>query len=115
MEGDTLSRKALRTQPTRFAALDDTEHATRTREITAKGVEYLTREFEALGIETWPTDANFLLARTGPVYERLLREGIIVRPLAGFGLDDCVRISIGTPEENERVAKAMRKLREDEA
>jgi histidinol-phosphate aminotransferase len=93
-----------------LAALDDEPHAARTRELNAQGIDYLTRELSALGIEVWPTDANFLLARTGPVYDKLLREGIIVRPMGGFGLDDCVRISIGTAEENERIAKAMRKL-----
>ncbi len=96
-----------------LAALDDSEHAQRTRQINAQGIEYLTRELEALGIEVWPSDANFLLARTGAdVYEQLLREGVIVRPLHGFGLSEHVRISVGLPEENERTVKALRRLRE---
>jgi len=96
-----------------LAALDDPEHVERSRRVNAEGVEYLTRELEALGVEVWPTDANFLLARTGAdLHERLLREGVIVRPLTGFGMPDHVRISVGVPEENERLIKALRRLRE---
>ncbi len=95
------------------AALDDDEHIERTRRLTAEGIAYLTRELGALGIEVWPSDANFLLARAGEdVAERLQREGVIVRPLVGFGMPDFVRISIGLPEENERLVKTLRRLRE---
>jgi histidinol-phosphate aminotransferase len=94
-----------------LAALDDREHVKWTLSQNAEGAEYLTRELEALGIRVWPTDTNFLLAETGSgMYERLLGEGVIVRPLAGFGLGDHVRITIGTAEENERLVKAIRKL-----
>jgi histidinol-phosphate aminotransferase len=76
-------------------------------------VAALAAELCALGIEVWPSDANFVLARTGPgVHERLMREGLIVRPLHGFGLPDHVRITVGLPEENERLVKALRRLRE---
>ncbi len=95
------------------AALDDAEHAERTRSNNARGVDYLTRELGALGIPVGPTDANFVLARIGAgVQAALLREGVIVRPLAGFGLPEHVRISVGLPEENERLVKALRRLRE---
>ena len=43
----------------------------------------------------------------------LLRQGVIVRPLTAYGMDDCVRITIGTPEHNERLLKALRRLREE--
>ena len=67
----------------------------------------------ALGIEVWPTDANFLLAKTGArSYELLLREGVIVRPMGGFGLPELVRITIGTADENEKLVKALQKIRE---
>jgi histidinol-phosphate aminotransferase len=96
-----------------LAALDDREHVRRTRELNAEGAERLEREFAELGIGTWPTGANFLLARTGPAaYAALLRQGVIVRPLSGFGLHDFVRVTIGTPEENERLVKALRTLQE---
>ncbi len=96
-----------------LAALDDFEHVERSIRINAEGIGYLTRELRALGLEVWPSDANFLLVRTGAgVHESLLREGVIVRPLAGFGLPDCVRVTVGVPEENERFVKTLRRLRE---
>jgi len=96
-----------------LAALDDEEHAERSRRVNAEGVEYLSRELRALGIEVWPTDANFVLARTGAdLPARLMREGVIIRPLAGFGMPDHARISVGLPEENERLVKTLRRLRE---
>jgi len=95
------------------AALDDRAHVERSRRVNAEGIDYLARELRALGIEVWPSDANFVLARAGQaVYEPLLREGVIVRPMAGFGLPDCVRITAGLPEENERCVKALRRIAE---
>lgn len=95
------------------AALDDAEHFERTVRNNTEGALYLTRELGALGVEVWPTDANFLLAKTGAdVHDRLLREGVIVRPLAAFGMPAHVRISIGLPEENERLVKTLRRLLE---
>ena len=95
------------------AALSDDAHVERSRENNARGAETLERELRALGIRTWPTDANFLLAETGAgIYQELLRLGVIVRPMGGFGLPDCVRITIGTPEENEKLVKALQTLRE---
>ena len=96
-----------------LAALEDVEHAERARATNAEGTDYLRRELGALGVETWPTDANFLLAKAGAdTAVRLLREGIIVRALGGFGMPDHIRISIGLPEENERLVKTLRRLRE---
>jgi histidinol-phosphate aminotransferase len=97
-----------------LAALVDEEHANATRAVNAAGIELLTRELQALGHEVWPTEANFLLARTGSgTYDALLRQGVIVRPLQGFGMADCIRISIGTPEENERLVKALQHISEN--
>ena len=96
-----------------LAALGDAEHAEASRRVNAEGAEYLGRELAALGIPVWPTDANFVLAEIGEgMDDRLLREGIIVRPLHGFGMASHVRISIGLPEENERLVKTLRRLRE---
>lgn len=95
-----------------LAALGDEEHVRRTLELNASGIEYLTAELGRLGIETWPTDANYLLARTGAdVYDALLAKGVIVRPMVRFGLPEHVRISIGLPEENERLIKVLTELR----
>jgi histidinol-phosphate aminotransferase len=100
-----------------LAALDDDEHARRTHDLNAEGIEFLTRELSALGHRVWPSDANFVLVRTGRpgYYDALLRLGVIVRPLGGFGLDDCIRISVGTADENQRCVKAMQRIQESEA
>jgi histidinol-phosphate aminotransferase len=96
-----------------LAALEDEEHVSRTREVNRSGIVWLTRELGQLGYEVWPSEANFLMVRTGPgYYEKLLQLGVIVRPLGGFGLDDHIRISIGTAEENERLIKALQKIEE---
>jgi len=102
------------------AALDDLEHVERARRLNGEGMDFLVRELAALGLETWPSDANFVLARVAgagraangrAVYEALLREGVIVRPMGGFGLTEHVRITVGLPEENARLVAALRKLR----
>jgi histidinol-phosphate aminotransferase len=96
-----------------LAALDDREHLARTLRTNREGLAYLGRELAALGIPSWPSEANFLLAKPGPgAYEQLLRRGVIVRPLGGFGLPEHVRISVGTAEENEKLVKALREIRE---
>lgn len=95
-----------------IAALDDTDHVDRTRALNAAGIEYLAGELGKMGIETWPTDANFMLAKTGAnVFDGLLKKGVIIRPMSGFGLNDHVRISIGTADENERFIKALGEVR----
>ncbi len=95
-----------------LAALDDENHVRRTLEINEAGIDYLRVELEKMGIETWPTDANFMLARTGAdVFDALLQKGVIVRPVNAFGLTEHVRISIGLPEENERLIKALAEIR----
>jgi histidinol-phosphate aminotransferase len=48
-----------------------------------------------------------LSAPAAPVFERLLRRGLIVRPLAGYGLPDCLRISIGLPQDNDRLLSTL--------
>jgi histidinol-phosphate aminotransferase len=94
------------------AALDDREHVERTLAAVHEGARFLTRELRELGLEVWPSDANFLLVRAGAgAYEGLLRQGVIVRPLSGFGLPEHLRVTIGTKEQNERLVAALRRLR----
>jgi histidinol-phosphate aminotransferase len=96
-----------------LAGLDDAEHSQRAKRVNAEGIDYLTRELTALGIEVWPTDANFMLARAGSdTCQQLLEQGVIVRPLAAFGMPEHIRISVGLPEENERLVKTLKKLHE---
>jgi histidinol-phosphate aminotransferase len=93
------------------AALDDHEHLEATISLNRAGVERLRTGLGALGIEAPPSAGNFVLANlrrpAGPVDHALLREGVIVRPLANYGLLDHLRISTGTEAQNERVLTAM--------
>ena len=93
-----------------LAAMDDTAHVQRTLEVNATGMDYLEREFSRLKLDFVPSQANFILTDVGDargVYERLLRLGVIVRPMNGYGLPRHVRISVGLPEENRRLIAAL--------
>ncbi len=100
-------------QAAAIAALEDDEHVQRTRRVNREGMEFLRREFERLGLEYVPSWANFILVRVGNgarVYEALLRRGVIVRPMGVYGFPEHVRISIGTPPENERCIAALEQV-----
>jgi len=92
------------------AGMDDHEHVRRTLKINADGMAYLEREFGRMGLPFLPSQANFILVEVGDghaIYEKLLREGIIVRPMNGYGLPRHVRVSIGLAEENRRMIAAL--------
>jgi histidinol-phosphate aminotransferase len=97
-------------------ALRDPEHVARVRALTHEGLAELERGAREMGLRFAQSDANFLLIEVGPraaeIYERLLRQGVITRPVAGFGLDRHLRVTVGLPEENERFLAALgRELR----
>lgn len=93
------------------AALEDDEFLARSRETVAAGREQLYQGLGRLGVKFVPSEANFVLVdlerEAGPLYERLLQEGVVVRPMAGWGLPDAVRVSVGTAEENEVFLRAL--------
>ena len=97
-----------------LAALDDDAHILECLRMIEAGRHYLYDEFASLGIKYAPSRANFILVDVGrnaaDIYQRLLKEGVIVRPMTSFGMESALRISIGTPEENRRLMKAMRKV-----
>lgn len=88
------------------AALRDEQHVAHTRAITETGRKVLTEQCRAMGLPVVPSVANFLLVdvgRPGPATaDALLRRGVIVRSMAGYGFPTHLRISIGTAPENER-------------
>jgi histidinol-phosphate aminotransferase len=96
-------------QAAAMAALDDVEHVERTTELNTAERRRLTVELSQRGMHVTPSQGNFVLCATpapfdGPgLYEALLRRGVIVRPLLPYGLRSHVRISVGTPAENERL------------
>jgi histidinol-phosphate aminotransferase len=94
-----------------IAALADQDHMRRSVGETMRELTRVESRLEQMGIWTAPTATNFVLARCGApasqVYEHLLREGVIVRPIGAPGLCDALRISIGTPAQNERMLEAL--------
>jgi histidinol-phosphate aminotransferase len=98
-------------QAAALAALDDDEHVQRSLAAARDGIAELRRAIASLGLTAYPSLGNFVLADVGrdsaPVYEALLREGVIVRPMAAWGLPRCIRISIGNREQTARVVAAL--------
>jgi histidinol-phosphate aminotransferase len=74
---------------------------------------YLQAQLTRLGMEFVPSCANFLLVQVGNgarVYEALLRQGVIVRPMSVYGFPEHVRVTVGTAEENARVVGALERV-----
>ena len=96
------------------AALGDRDFTATSRAMNDAGMLQLTGGLDALGIDRIPSIGNFVTfdcARVAmPVYEALLARGIIVRPVANYGMPNHLRASIGRPEENERLLQALREV-----
>ena len=98
-----------------LASLGDAAEIARRRALNAEGLARLAATLREHGLE--PVEGavgNFLYADVGgdaaPLFERLLREGVIVRPLHGFGAPTAIRVSVGTAEENELFAAALSRV-----
>jgi histidinol-phosphate aminotransferase len=96
-----------------LAAIRDEAHVRRTLENNAKGAAWLMERFSELGIRMVPTSANFIYFETEEnadvVSQRLQAEGVIVRSLVPWGIPNGIRVTIGTPEQNERFVDALKK------
>jgi histidinol-phosphate aminotransferase len=96
---------AASAQAAALASLDDPQEIARRRQLNATGRDRLTEILRGHGLEpALPSRGNFLFADVGggrELFERLQREGVIVRPLDGFGAPEAIRVTVGTPEENE--------------
>jgi histidinol-phosphate aminotransferase len=94
------------------AALEDDEHLARSRELVIAGREQIYRGLDELGVKYVRSEANFVLLDLGreavPVFEDLLKLGVVVRPMAGWGLPNALRVSVGKAEENEAFLGALR-------
>jgi histidinol-phosphate aminotransferase len=92
------------------AALDDDEFIRRSRENNAAGLRQLEAGFRRLSLEFIPSAGNFITVRVGDarrVYAALLAQGVIVRPIAGYGLPEHLRVTVGLPAQNERFLDAL--------
>lgn len=96
------------------AALDDEPFEKKTLNLVRDGLTFLYQELENLGLFYLPTQTNFFLIRVPgggrAVYERLLKEGVIVRAMDSYGLQEFIRINVGLPEENKRFIDALKRV-----
>jgi len=98
------------------AALGDAAFVRRSHELNLAGMKQLTVGFGRLGLAWIASFGNFVSveiprasgqSRAGTVFEHLLRQGVIVRPVGGYGMPDHLRVTVGLPEENERFLAAL--------
>jgi histidinol-phosphate aminotransferase len=95
----------LLAQTAALAALDDDAHVHKTRQNNFSGLEFFMKAFRQLNLEYVPSFANFILVRVGAgqqVFDAMQKQGVITRPMGGYQLPEWIRISVGTPKENER-------------
>ena len=97
-----------------LAAIRDLAHIRKTIENNAVGAAWLMERFKELGIQAVPTSANFIYFTVdedaNAFTKRMQTEGVIVRSLVPWGAPNAVRVSIGTPEQNETFSRALKKV-----
>jgi histidinol-phosphate aminotransferase len=98
-----------------IAALADDEHVARSRALAASELPFLADGLRALGAVPVPSQANFVFAdfpgRPAPqLFDALLRQGVVVRPMHGYGFPTAQRITVGLRSENEKLLAALRKV-----
>jgi histidinol-phosphate aminotransferase len=93
------------------ASLADAAQTQRALRLVEEGLAQLTVALPRLGVKLYPTAGNFVLVdvkrSAQKVYEGLLRRGVIVRPVGGYGLPTCLRVTIGTAPQNEKLIAAL--------
>jgi len=96
------------------AGLEDSAFVSRTLTLVKEGLNYLYRHLDEMGLEYVSTQTNFFLIKMPrggkETYEMMLKQGVIVRSMAGYGLPDYIRINVGLQEENERFIKVLRRI-----
>ena len=100
-----------------IGALRDTAFVHRSLEVNAEGMKFVVPELKELGFTIVPSDANFVMCpleneeAVTELYNELLKLGVIIRPLKAFRLPHCVRITIGTMAENERLIQSLKTIK----
>jgi histidinol-phosphate aminotransferase len=97
-------------QAAAVAALADQPFLQRSRALNAEGIKLLQTTFDAMGLQYVPSYGNFVLVKVGDangVNEKLLKAGVIVRPVGNYGLPQWLRITVGLPEENRIFLDAL--------
>jgi histidinol-phosphate aminotransferase len=100
-------------QEAALAALDDSAHIRASCEAARASIAAIHEAAAAVGFRSYPSLCNFVLVDVGggdsdAMYEKLLRKGVIVRPMGAWGLPRCVRISVASAADTARIAAALR-------
>ena len=99
-----------------MAALDDRIFYSETLRVVREGRRKLTDQMRELGFLVLPSQANFIMVKppdgqnANGLFEKLLEKGFIIRPLKSYGLDEYLRVTIGTAEENKLFIKACKEI-----
>ncbi|WP_337428577.1 histidinol-phosphate transaminase [Parasutterella sp.] len=95
-----------------LAALKDQDFVEMTLEVNRKGIKFLSEAFDALKLPYMGLHANFITVKVGPhaddIVQCLLKKGIIVRRMKSYDLPEWIRVSVGTPEQNERFLEVLK-------
>ena len=98
-------------QAAAVASLGDEAFLQRSYDVNRSGLAAVCDALDEMGVEYVPSLANFVMMRVGDgaaVNQSLLRQGVIVRPMAMYGLPEWLRVTVGLPEENLRMLDALR-------
>ena len=94
--------------------LDDQDYLQQGIKLNASGMTQLVTAFDEMQLDYIPSVGNFVCVKVGTnamsVYDRLLYEGVIVRPVANYEMPEYLRVTVGTPDENERFIDALKKV-----
>lgn len=93
-----------------LAALEDSEHVQKTRELNAEGRDHIEGTLRRMGLNYIPSSANFVLVQVGDgarVFQAMQKRGVIARPMASYALPEWIRITIGTMKENRRCIEVL--------
>ncbi len=92
------------------AALDDDEFIQASFDTNTRGMTQITAAFKKMDLEFIPSFGNFVCVKVGdagPIFQELLKQGVIVRPVASYGMPEYLRVSIGTESQNARFLEAL--------
>lgn len=96
-----------------YLALMDQEHIAKSVLLNQRGMHYLEKQLQDLQLSFIPSAGNFVTIDVGDgplIYQKLLHEGVIVRPLKAYAMPSHIRVTIGTEEQNERFITALKKV-----
>ena len=98
-----------------LASLADRQHVEKSQQVNAAGKVYLYHSFADMGLDYLPTQANYVMLVNLPhpvnlINQGLLARGIIIRPTASFGIPEALRITVGTPKQNQRLVVALQEV-----